>query len=141
KNNINLRRAIHEALVDLIPSNYCERMIQLAKQGFTEVYIEEYDTDWNSKAYLSVSGQNSNNSVRVTSTFMEAVENDGPWHLYWRTEKEKAKKEGRAPKPKKTLKARDLWDQITYAAWACADPGLQLDTTVHESHTYPPHGR
>ena len=70
-------------------------MIQLAKQGFTQCKIEEYDTDWNSKAYLSVSGQNSNNSVRVTNGFMDAVEKDGPWHLYWRTEKEKAKKENR----------------------------------------------
>ncbi|MSQ96808.1 MAG: vitamin B12-dependent ribonucleotide reductase [Gemmataceae bacterium] len=141
KLNTNLRRAIHEAQVDLIPSNYCERMIQLAKQGFTEVRIEEYDTDWNSKAYLSVSGQNSNNSVRVTSGFMESVEEDGPWHLYWRTEKEKARKEGREPKPCKTMKARDLWDEITYAAWACADPGLQFDTTINEWHTCPADGR
>src|SRR5579872_4727772 len=61
KKNETLRRALHDAQVDLVPSNYCERMIQLAKQGFTECEIEEYDTDWNSKAYLSVSGQNSNN--------------------------------------------------------------------------------
>ena len=141
KHNDNLRRALHDAAVDLIPVNYCERMIQLAKQGFTSCKIEEYDTDWNSKAYLSVSGQNSNNSVRVTSGFMDAVEKDGPWHLYWRTEKEKAKKEGRDPKPRKTLKARDLWEQITYAAWACADPGLQFDTTVNEWHTCPADGR
>jgi ribonucleoside-diphosphate reductase alpha chain len=141
KHNVNLRRALHEAYVDLIPSNYCERMIQLAKQGFTEVHIEEYDTDWNSKAYMTVSGQNSNNSVRVTSAFMEAVENNGPWHLYWRTEKEKAKKEGRDPKPRKMLKARELWDQIAYAAWACADPGLQFDTTINEWHTCPADGR
>jgi len=141
KNNVNLRRALHEAYVDLIPSNYCERMIQLAKQGFTECHIEEYDTDWNSKAYLSVSGQNSNNSVRITNDFMTAVENDGPWHLYWRTEKEKARKEKREPKPKKTLKARDLWNQITFAAWACADPGVQFDTTINEWHTCPADGR
>ena len=141
KLNTNLRRALHEAQVDLIPTNYSERMIQLAKQGFTEVRIEEYDTDWTSKAYLSVSGQNSNNSVRVTTGFMEAVENDGPWHLYWRTEKEKARKEGREPKPRKTLKARDLWDEISYAAWACADPGLQFDTTINEWHTCPADGR
>jgi ribonucleoside-diphosphate reductase alpha chain len=141
KHNVQLRRALSDAYADLTPSNYCERMIQLAKQGFTEVHIEEYDTDWNSKAYLTVSGQNSNNSVRVTTTFMEAVENDGPWHLYWRTEKEKAKKENRPPKPRKTLKARDLWDQITYAAWACADPGLQFDTTINEWHTCPADGR
>ena len=55
----------------------------------------------------------------------DAVQKDGPWHLYWRTEKEKAKREGRPPKPRKTLQARDLWDQIAYAAWSCADPGVQ----------------
>src|SRR5690242_17811495 len=58
KHNVNLRRALNEAYADLVPSNYCERMIQLAKQGFTEVRIDEYDTDWNSKAYFTVSGQN-----------------------------------------------------------------------------------
>jgi ribonucleoside-diphosphate reductase alpha chain len=141
KHNVNLRRALQEASIDLIPVNYCERMIQLAKQGFKEVAFEEYDTDWNSKAYMTVSGQNSNNSVRVTSEFMEAVENDGNWNLYWRTEKEKAIKENRAPKPKKTLRARDLWEQISYAAWACADPGLQFDTTINEWHTCPADGR
>jgi ribonucleoside-diphosphate reductase alpha chain len=141
KHNVNLHRALKEAYADLVPSNYCERMIQLAKQGFTEVHIEEYDTDWNSKAYATVSGQNSNNSVRLTSSFMQAVENDGPWHLYWRTEKEKAKKENREPRPRKTLKARALWDEISYAAWACADPGLQFDTTINEWHTCPADGR
>ena len=72
-------------------TNYIARVIQLAQQGFTSHRLEEYDTDWNSKAYYTVSGQNSNNSVRITNAFMEAVEKDGPWHLYWRTEKEKAK--------------------------------------------------
>ena len=83
-------------------------MIQLAKQGFTECKFEEYDTDWNSKAYFTVSGQNSNNSVRVANGFMEAVEKDGPWHLFWRTEKEKAKKEGRAPKPRRHSSPRSV---------------------------------
>ncbi len=73
---------------------------------------------------------------------MDAVQKgDGPWHLYWRTEKEKARVEGRAPKPRKTLKARELWDQIAYAAWACADPGMQFDTTINEWHTCPADGR
>ncbi|MCI0464168.1 MAG: hypothetical protein L0Z62_45115, partial [Gemmataceae bacterium] len=118
-----------------------ERVLQLGKQGFTSLQFEEYNTDWNSKAYYTVSGQNSNNSVRVTSEFMEAVQNDGPWHLYWRTEKEKARAERRAPKPRKTLQARELWEQIAYAAWACADPGLQFDTTINEWHTCPADGR
>ena len=138
--NANLRKAILEARTVLIPENYIARVIQLAKQGFTHLDIEEYNTDWTSKAYYTVSGQNSNNSVRITNEFMLAVENDGPWHLFWRTELEKAKKESRAPKAKKTLKARDLWEQIAFAAWSCADPGVQFDTTINEWHTCPEDG-
>ena len=63
--NPKLRRAIAEAQADLVPIVYIERIMQLARQGFTAVHIEEYNTDWNSKAYYTVSGQNSNNSVRV----------------------------------------------------------------------------
>ncbi len=139
--NQDLRKAIATARAALVPVNYIERVLQLAEQGVTSLKIEEYNTDWNSKAYYTVSGQNSNNSVRITNTFMEAVQKDGPWHLYWRTEKEKARAEGRAPKPRKTLRARDLWDEITYAAWSCADPGVQFDTTVNEWHTCPADGR
>ncbi len=139
--NDSLRRAVLGARAALLPENYIARMLQLAKQGFTSIEIEEYDTDWTSKAYYTVSGQNSNNSVRITNGFMQAVENDGLWHLYWRTELEKAKAEGRAPKANKTLQARELWDTISYAAWACADPGVQFDTTFNEWHTCPADGR
>ncbi|MCS6977382.1 MAG: hypothetical protein NZM31_10300, partial [Gemmatales bacterium] len=141
RKNPELRRACIEALKDEVPLNYIERAIQLARQGAKEIRFEEYNTDWNSEAYYTVSGQNSNNSVRVNNQFMEAVLNDGPWHLYWRTELEKAKRENRPPKPKRTLKARDLWDQIAYAAWSCADPGIQFDTTINEWHTCPADGR
>src|SRR5204862_685820 len=79
--------------------------------------------------------------VRIENRFMEAVQQDGPWHLYWRTEKEKAKRQNRQPKPRKTLPARDLWEQIANAAWACADPGVQYDTTINEWHTCPADGR
>jgi ribonucleoside-diphosphate reductase alpha chain len=133
--NADLRKSLIEAKKALIPANYSERVIHLAKQGFTSIQVEEYDTDWNSKAYYTVSGQNSNNSVRIPNAFMEAVEDDGNWNVYWRTEKEKAKKESRAPKPRRTIRARDLWEQIAYAAWACADPGVQFDTTINEWHT------
>ena len=92
--NTDLRKAIADARAALVPTNYIERVLQLAKQGFTSLKIEEYDTDWNSKAYYTVSGQNSNNSVRIDNEFMEAVQKDGPWHLYWRTEKEKATRGG-----------------------------------------------
>ncbi len=139
--NADLRKAIADARAALVPISYIERMLQLAAQGFTSLHFEEYDTDWTSKAYLTVSGQNRNNSVRVDTTFMKAVDEDCPWDLYWRTEKTKAKAEGRAPKPCKTLRARELWDQITYAAWSCADPGVQFDTTINEWHTCPADGR
>jgi ribonucleoside-diphosphate reductase alpha chain len=124
-----------------VPINLIERVVQLAGQGFTSLKMEEYDTDWNSKAYYTVSGQNSNNSVRISNDFMDAVLKDGQWHLYWRTEKEKALAACRAPKPKRTIQARNLWDQISYAAWSCADPGVQFDTTVNEWHTCPAGGR
>jgi ribonucleoside-diphosphate reductase alpha chain len=139
--NPELRKAIAEARAVLVPANYIERVIQLARQGYTSLYFEEYDTDWTSKAYYTVSGQNSNNSVRINNAFMDAVERDGPWHLYWRTEKEKAALEDRPPKPRKTLRARELWDEIAYAAWSCADPGVQFDTTINEWHTCPADGR
>jgi ribonucleoside-diphosphate reductase alpha chain len=100
-----------------------------------------YDVDFNGEAYATVSGQNSNNSVRVPHAFFEALEKDSDWHLTWRTERRKAAQEGRAPKPCKTLKARALWDRIGEAAWACADPGVQYDTTINDWHTCPEDGR
>lgn len=141
KKNADLGKAIREAKAALIPINSIEKVLQLAAQGYTALRVEEYDTDWNSKAYYTVSGQNSNNSVRIDNAFMEAVEKDGPWNLYWRTEKEKARAQGRTAKPSKTLRARELWEQIAYAAWACADPGVQFDTTINEWHTCPADGR
>ena len=107
----------------------------------TSLKFATYNTDWTSEAYITVSGQNSNNSLRVTNGFMEAVEKKASWNLYWRTEKAKAEKDGREPKPCKTLDASQLWDDISYAAWSCADPGLQYDTTINEWHTCPESGR
>lgn len=90
-----------------------------------------YSSDFNGEAYATVSGQNSNNSVRLSNKFMEAVENDLEFDLIGR-------KDGKAFK---TLKARKIWDQIGFAAWACADPGVQFDTTINEWHTCPKDGR
>jgi ribonucleoside-diphosphate reductase alpha chain len=139
--NTDLRKAVADAQAVMVPASYIERVIQLARQGFAALHFDEYNTDWTSRAYYTVSGQNSNNSVRTDNAFMEAVQKDAPWHLYWRTEKEKAKREGRQPRPRKTLRARDLWEQIAYAAWSCADPGVQFDTTINEWHTCPADGR
>lgn len=135
KTNLRLRKAIIEARKMSVPENYIDRVIKLAKLGFHSIEVPIYNEDWTSEAYLTVSGQNSNNSVRVTNDFMQAVINDSSWNLYWRTERKKAKKEGRAPKACKTLQAKDLWDDIAYAAWSSADPGLQYDTTINEWHT------
>jgi ribonucleoside-diphosphate reductase alpha chain len=140
KLNKKLSHAVLEARKAQIPNNYIERVIHLAKLGFKSIEFPIYDTDWNSEAYATVSGQNSNNSVRITNEFMTAVLNDGNWNLYWRIEKRKAKKEKRNPKPCQTLKAKDLWDQISYSAWACADPGIQYHTTINEWHTCPAGG-
>ncbi|MHC4954102.1 MAG: vitamin B12-dependent ribonucleotide reductase [Planctomycetota bacterium] len=121
-------RAAREAL---IPENYIVRALQLAKQGYSHIEFPTYDTNWNSEAYATVSGQNSNNSVRVTNAFLEAVGRDEDWNLTARTTGE----------VQKTVKARELWDEIAYAAWSCADPGLQYDTTINEWHTCPKDGR
>jgi ribonucleoside-diphosphate reductase alpha chain len=133
--NLKLKKAVKEAKQLRIPENLIERVIQLAKQGFKSIEFPEYDTDWNSEAYASVSGQNSNNSIRVTNDFMEAVIKDSDWGLIWRIEKNKARKEGRVPVPNKMIKAADLWEDIANAAWACADPGIQYHSTINEWHT------
>jgi len=129
--NPTLKKAMREAVKALVPDNYIQRVVQFAKQGYTSLEFPDYDTDWDSEAYLTVSGQNSNNSVRVTNDFLEAVEQDKPWHLL-------ARKNGKVTEE---LPARELWEKISYAAWACADPGIQYDTTINEWHTCPQSGR
>ncbi|MDQ3441870.1 MAG: hypothetical protein M3478_16125, partial [Planctomycetota bacterium] len=89
------------------------------------------DYDFNGEAYYTVSGQNSNNSVRIPNRFFKAIEEDGDWHLTYRN----------TGKVAKTMKARDLWEQISYAAWRCADPGVQYDDTINQWHTCPKSGR
>jgi ribonucleoside-diphosphate reductase alpha chain len=126
-----LRREIKAARRTHVPDNLIKRVIQFAKQGYTDIHFPVYDTDWDSDAYLTVSGQNSNNSVRVTDEFLKAVEADGDWDLFWRT---------KPGKIAKTIKARMLWEKIGHAAWACADPGLQYHTTVNDWHTCPASG-
>jgi len=138
--NKELGKAIKEAKNDQVPLNYIERVVQLAAQGFTDLKFDTYDNDWDSEAYNTVSGQNSNNSVRIPNSFMKAVKEDKEWNLYWRTEKRKAADENRDPEPSKTMPARELWDDISYAAWSCADPGAQYHDTINEWHTCPEDG-
>ncbi len=131
KQNLRLAQAITRARKDFIPDPYIHRTLQFAAQGYTAMRIDTYDTDWNNAAYQTVSGQNSNNSVRLTNKFMRAVERDEKWDL-------KARIDGRVTK---SLRARDLWEHISEAAWASADPGLQFDTTINEWNTCPVDGR
>jgi ribonucleoside-diphosphate reductase alpha chain len=123
--NPALRREIKLARRSLVSDNVIKRVIQFAKQGYKDIDFPTYDTDWDSEAYLTVSGQNSNNSVSLKDDFLRAVETDGDWDLIGRTNK----------KVTKTLKARDLWEKIGHAAWASADPGLHFNTTMNDWHT------
>src|SRR5680860_464553 len=130
KRNPALKREIKAARKAKVPDNLIRRVMQFARQGYTSMEFQTYDTDWDSEAYRTVSGQNSNNSVRVTDGFLDAVEADGDWDLIFR-------KNGAVAK---TLKARDLWEQVGYAAWSCADPGIQFHSTINDWHTCPAAG-
>ena len=140
KLNRALARAVRSALRDYVPETLVARVLELGEQGWSHLEVTTFDTDWEGDAYQTVSGQNSNNSVRASNTFMEAALSDGEWQLYWRTELEAAAAEGREPEACRNLPARDLWDQISQAAWSCADPGIQFDTTINEWHTCAPDG-
>ncbi|MCB2107089.1 MAG: vitamin B12-dependent ribonucleotide reductase, partial [Rhodobacteraceae bacterium] len=131
KTNKSLKREIKAARASEIPENLIRRAIQMARQGRTKIEFPDLNTDWDSEAYATVSGQNANNSVRVDDDFLRAVDRDEDWALTNRVD-------GRVSK---TLKARALWDRIGEAAWQCADPGLQFDTTINDWHTCPQSGR
>src|SRR3989339_1060235 len=115
----------HPEIVDFINWKYKEekKAQALIAQGFP--------ADFNGEAYKTISGQNSNNSVRVNDAFMKAVENDEDWNTTFRTTGETCE----------TFKARNLMHQICTAAWTCADPGLQYDTTINDWHTCPNSGK
>lgn len=129
--NPTLKAALKAANRALVSENYVQRMIQFSKQGFTHFEFDTYDTNFDSEAYFTVSGQNSNNSVRVPNKFLEKVLKDEAWNLIKRTD----------GSVYETVRAKELWDKIGYAAWACADPGVQFDTTINEWHTCPVSGR
>ncbi|MGC8774583.1 MAG: vitamin B12-dependent ribonucleotide reductase [Chlorobaculum sp.] len=122
-----IRNALHRG----VPMSYILRVLALVEQGYTSLNFEEYDTHYESEAYQTVGGQNSNNSVRVTNEFMKAVQNDEMWALRERT----------TGKDARAVRAKDLWEKIVMSAWKCADPGLQFDSTINEWHTCPKSGR
>lgn len=129
--NMALKQAILDAKQCFIPLTYIQRIIDLAKQGVKQVSVQTFDTDWNNEAYMTVSGQNSNNSIRVPNEFMNILQQKGKWNLKLRTTGEVCK----------TIEAQKLWNDICYAAWSCADPGVQFDDTINEWHTCPKDGK
>src|SRR5258706_7341137 len=129
--NPALKREIRAARRLMISENYIQRVIQFARQGYATIDFRTYDTDWDSEAYLTVAGQNSNNSVRLTNDFLDRVQSGADWQLIRRTDR----------KVSKTLPASELRDRRAHAAWASADPRLQFDSTIRGWHTCSESGR
>ncbi len=129
--NVTLRAAIRAALTAGIPQANVQYALDFAKQGYKELKIETYDVNWDSKAYGTVSGQNSNNSVRVPNSFFDKLDNNEEWQLRERTNGTVSK----------NIPAPQLWEDIALSAWQCADPGVQYDTTINEWHTCASDGR
>src|SRR3989344_1137234 len=125
-----VREQLKLAAVNNIPLSYLVRALNLAKQGYN-LPLQEFDTHYESEAYLTVSGQNSNNSVRIPNEFFTALEKGSNWNLTSRTD----------GSPITSISAKKLWEDIAYCAWASADPGIQYDTTINEWHTCPEDGR
>ncbi|HZZ66051.1 MAG TPA: hypothetical protein VFE17_11165, partial [Candidatus Baltobacteraceae bacterium] len=129
--NPELRKAMRAAINAGIPQANVQYALDFAKQGYKHLEIETYDTNWDSKAYGTVSGQNSNNSIRIPNSFFEKLDKGEDFNLIRRTD-------GRVHK---SVPAADLWEHIAISAWQCADPGTQYDTTINEWHTCPSDGR
>ena len=128
--NHELAVALRAALRDQIPPTYLYQLLRRLEQGDETVNPAVFSTAWDDEAYNTVSGQSSNNSLRVTDAFMQAVLADADWQLTGRTDKTMVK----------DVKARKIWDQVARSAWQCADPGLQFHTTINDWHTCPAGG-
>ncbi|MEO0697207.1 MAG: vitamin B12-dependent ribonucleotide reductase [Pseudomonadota bacterium] len=123
--NRPLKDAIKAAQKAFVPSGAIQRILDLARQGMREIYIDTYDADWEGEAYRTVSGQNANNSVRLGDGFFDALANGKDWPLTRRVD----------GKQTKSIRAQSLWQRICEAAWASADPGLQFKDTINAWHT------
>jgi ribonucleoside-diphosphate reductase alpha chain len=128
--NHELAAVLRNALRDKIPPTYLYQLLRRLEQGDTGVNPAVFSTAWDDEAYNTVSGQSSNNSIRLNDDFIRAVLDDGDWPLMGRISRKEEKK----------LKARDLWERIARSAWQCADPGLQYHTTINDWHTCPAGG-
>nr|WP_202944364.1 adenosylcobalamin-dependent ribonucleoside-diphosphate reductase [Parvularcula bermudensis] len=125
-----LRRVMKAARRDGVPDGIIGRALSLAASGRTEMPLDVYTVGWDDEAYRTVSGQNANNSIRLTGEFLVAVDDDQQWPLTRRTD----------GGVHKSVSARALWEKIGEAAWASADPGLQFHDTINDWHTCPMDG-
>jgi ribonucleoside-diphosphate reductase alpha chain len=128
--NHELASALRRALNDRLPPTYLYQLLRRLEQGDDAVNPRVFTTAWDDEAYNTVSGQSSNNSLRMNDAFMKAVLDDGDWPLTERV----------SGKVIKTIKARELWNRVARSDWQCADPGLQYHTTINDWHTCPAGG-
>ncbi|MDR2028753.1 MAG: vitamin B12-dependent ribonucleotide reductase [Treponema sp.] len=128
--NHDLAGSLRKALGDKIPPTYLYQLLRRIEQGDGEEMPAVFSTAWDDEAYNTVSGQSSNNSLRVNDDFMKAVLEDREWTLRGRISGE----------PVKTVRARKIWEEAARSAWQCADPGLQYHTTINDWHTCPAGG-
>lgn len=131
KTNEALRKALATAKKEGVPAAFLSQCLGRLDLKDFDRNINQYDTSWDGEGYMSVTGMNSNNSIRIPDSFMRALEVDGDWDLKRRVD----------GKVHKSLRAKDLWKKVNRAAWACADPGIQFDTTINDWHTCPQDGR
>ena len=128
--NPELKKALVAAIKADVPTPALYQLLHLARQGEAPISRAIFNTEWDDEAYNTVSGQSSNNSVRLSNEFIQAVLDDGDWTLRTRTDGAEWK----------SVKARALWDLVARSAWSCADPGVQYHTTINEWHTCPEDG-
>lgn len=126
-----VKQAIRNAREARIPELYIQRALACAVRGDQVFAFSTFDLGWEGDAYQTVTGQNANNSIRITKAFLDAVATNGDWPLRART----------TGQPMNTVNARDLWTQICAAAWQCGDPGIQYDDIINDWHTTPAQGR
>ena len=130
RTNEALRKALALAKRDGVPAAFLTQCLGRLAEGDFARDLQGYDTSWDGDAYYTVGGMNSNNSVRVPDAFMRALEVDGDWALKRRVDGKTSRK----------VRAKDLWEKVNKAAWACADPGIQFNTTINDWHTCPADG-
>jgi len=128
---LSISTIYQEAIEKGVPESYLLNLAPSIFNGINSTSLEGLDTSWLGEAFQSVSGQNANTSVRIPNSFFKALKENKEWKLRWRTN----------PKKGETVFARKLWSSLCEAAWKCADPGVQYDSTINDWNTCPESGR